>query len=216
MWREASWLTIVFLVDFLVSACACRSVVWFDSLFVSLSLGSCFTRLSGVKCSTSCRRGFIRLYDPCLVYVALQHKFLIGQQFLLAFVMFRAVYPWKDRRDLWSTVLNVVTAPFGRCIFRDTFAGDVMTSLVKVFSDVAYTACFIGTGEVMKLAPGRHSTISADVCKHAPGYALVASPAVHAAPLVCRYKRWLPRHQVPHSCFCSGFVFFRTFAGVCV
>ena len=105
-------------------------------------------------------------------------------QLLVLFLAWRAVFPWDRRRDLWVTVGNVMAAPFGRCLFRDTYAGDVMTSLVKVFSDLAYTACFLGTGEFLKLAPGADVTVSAARCTSAPAYALVASPIVHAAPLV--------------------------------
>lgn len=100
------------------------------------------------------------------------------------FLTWRAFFPWEKRRELWITVRHVVTAPFGRCLFRDTYAGDVMTSLVKVFSDLAYTACFLGTGEFLKLAPGSDVNVSAARCLSAPAYALVASPIVHAAPLV--------------------------------
>jgi len=97
---------------------------------------------------------------------------------------------------MWVTVAHVVVAPFGRCTFRDTFVGDVMTSLVKVFTDLAYTFCFLGTGEFLKLAPGNDSSITSDRCSDAPAYTQVFSPIIHAAPLVrcdravaCLYKQ---------------------------
>lgn len=105
-------------------------------------------------------------------------------QVLVAFMLWRAVFPWERRRGMWVTVAHVVVAPFGRCTFRDTFVGDVMTSLVKVFTDLAYTFCFLGTGEFLKLAPGIDSSITSDRCSDAPAYTQVFSPIIHAAPLV--------------------------------
>lgn len=128
-------------------------------------------------------------------------------------MLWRAVFPWERRRGMWVTVAHVVVAPFGRCTFRDTFVGDVMTSLVKVFTDLAYTFCFLGTGEFLKLAPGNDSSISSDRCSDAPAYTQVFSPIIHAAPLV-RCDRAV--HAYTNSTLtrdCSGFACCRTFAG---
>ena len=42
-------------------------------------------------------------------------------------------------------VFNVVISPFGKVGFAENFAADVLTSLVKVMSYVAYSVCFLVT-----------------------------------------------------------------------
>lgn len=153
VWREASNLTIFYLINFL--------------LFYK-----------------TIRRATYR-FIPAPVYPVS----------LVLVLVWRAFWPWSHRRGMWSTLGNVVTAPFGRCLFRDTFAGDVMTSLVKVFADLAYSACFLGSGEFLKLGPIGGPSIATPWCAHTSAYLLVISPIIHAAPLWFRFMQNLRRYR---------------------
>ena len=66
--------------------------------------------------------------------------------FLFSFMMYKLVHPWKHRRNLWKSAWEVVTAPFAPLTFRHGFVADIFTSMVKVWADLAYTACFFLTG----------------------------------------------------------------------
>jgi hypothetical protein len=67
---------------------------------------------------------------------------------LLLFIYFIlwSFLPWSRRRGLWVTVKDTMIAPFAESKFRETFVGDVMTSVVKVMTDVVYTLCFFTSG----------------------------------------------------------------------
>lgn len=41
---------------------------------------------------------------------------------LLAFLLYRAVFPWRLRRGVWIAVRNVLMAPFKPVSFRDSYA----------------------------------------------------------------------------------------------
>jgi len=60
------------------------------------------------------------------------------------------------RPSLWSSLWNILIAPAGRVSFRDTFVADILTSLVKVFSDL-YMATCLGIMEEY-LTPKDHGT----------------------------------------------------------
>jgi hypothetical protein len=63
----------------------------------------------------------------------------------IAFVLW-LVFPWSRRRGVWITIRNTALAPLFDVKFRDTFVGDVLTSVVKVLTDLVYTFCFYTSG----------------------------------------------------------------------
>jgi hypothetical protein len=68
---------------------------------------------------------------------------------LVLFVCFAiaVVFPWRQRRSLWTTIGSVLLSPLTPVTFRGTFFADVMTSLTKVTNDLTYTLCYFVTGQ---------------------------------------------------------------------
>lgn len=62
-------------------------------------------------------------------------------------IVYHSVFPWVERKQMWYAVYHVLMSPFVSVSFMMNFAGDVMTSLIKPFSDVAYTVCYYGSGD---------------------------------------------------------------------
>ena len=62
-------------------------------------------------------------------------------------ILYHSIFPWVERRQMWTAFGNVCIAPFVSVSFMMNYAGDVMTSLVKPFSDLAYTVCFYVSGD---------------------------------------------------------------------
>ena len=67
---------------------------------------------------------------------------LIGYLFLFLFTSWGIV-----GTGLFSTLKEVVTAPFGTVTFFTAFVGDVLTSMVRPLVDMSFTLCFYFTGE---------------------------------------------------------------------
>jgi len=57
------------------------------------------------------------------------------------FFPFEYFYP-DTRVSFFKILWSVVTAPFGRVRFVESFVGDVLTSMPKVIYDLAYSLCF--------------------------------------------------------------------------
>jgi hypothetical protein len=93
-----------------------------------------------------------------LYFKALRHKGIPGvpPDFfpLLLFVcaIIWGFLPWSRRKGVWLTVKDVVISPFAPSSFRETFVGDVLTSIVKLLTDILYTFCFFFTGAWLLLA----------------------------------------------------------------
>eukprot|EP00301_Raphidiophrys_heterophryoidea_P006412 c12587_g2_i1.p1 GENE.c12587_g2_i1~~c12587_g2_i1.p1 ORF type:complete len:417 (-),score=73.33 c12587_g2_i1:699-1949(-) len=65
---------------------------------------------------------------------------------LFVFMAFKAVTPWKDRKIVWHTIGNILRAPFAPVRFRDFYAADVWTSLVKPSVNIAFGVCYFVSG----------------------------------------------------------------------
>lgn len=58
----------------------------------------------------------------------------------------RLFVPFGRRGRFWGTIKYTLTAPFHRSRFRDSFLGDVLTSLVRPLQDIAFAAAYYVTG----------------------------------------------------------------------
>jgi hypothetical protein len=65
---------------------------------------------------------------------------------LFLYTLWRAVFPWRERRGLWMTLAQSAIAPFGPMRFRHNYAADFLTSMVRVLSDISYTVCYFTGG----------------------------------------------------------------------
>jgi EXS family len=57
----------------------------------------------------------------------------------LTALMVRMIVPLGRRRRFWSTIKCTATAPFNNSRLRDSYLGDVLTSLVRPLQDVAFS-----------------------------------------------------------------------------
>ena len=86
---------------------------------------------------------------------------------------------WKDakqRQSLFRCVLRVLGAPLSTASFAHSFVADVLTSMPKCFSDLLYSACAFGTGEIWSAGVW-------DASAHAysrPAFCADANPNYHA------------------------------------
>jgi hypothetical protein len=58
---------------------------------------------------------------------------------LVLLTTLKLIFPLRQRRPMWKIIFKVVTAPFHSVTFFQTYIGDIFTSLVKVFQDIAWT-----------------------------------------------------------------------------
>lgn len=93
---------------------------------------------------------------------------------------------------MWNSIYKVVTAPFHSPIFFHTYIGDIFTSMVKVFQDVAWTICWVCAGDFLasedsKLA-FRHDWSKSH------WYKQVLIPIITQIPLIIRFNQCLRRY----------------------
>jgi hypothetical protein len=63
--------------------------------------------------------------------------------FLLAYLIYRALLPFKTRMRWWTMLGRVLTAPCHNVIFRDGYIGDLLTSLVRVCVSILFSVVYI-------------------------------------------------------------------------
>ena len=63
----------------------------------------------------------------------------------LTVLMFRTTFPPGRRGRFWGTMKYTFMAPFHASLFRDSFLGDVLTSLVRPFQDIAFALAYYVT-----------------------------------------------------------------------
>lgn len=64
---------------------------------------------------------------------------------LLAFLLYRAVFPWRLRRGVWIAVRNVLMAPFKPVSFRDSYAASVPRPQCNPFQVISRDAVWLVT-----------------------------------------------------------------------
>lgn len=50
---------------------------------------------------------------------------------LVGFFVYKALFPWAQRREIWEILAQIVIAPFGQVEFVHLFTADTMTSFDK-------------------------------------------------------------------------------------
>eukprot|EP00968_Pinguiococcus_pyrenoidosus_P001535 scaffold69_cov248-Pinguiococcus_pyrenoidosus.AAC.29 len=109
-----------------------------DLLSDALDLSIAF--LVSLICFYKAIRGvFLKAVSPSLA-----HLFPLA---LLLFVLYKATTPWDARKPVFTAVIRVLLAPFGESVtFCDGYVGDILTSLVRVLIDLAFTVLFFAAG----------------------------------------------------------------------
>lgn len=94
-----------------------------------------------------------------------------------------------------QTARRIVSAPFGAVAFWDAFAADGLTSLVQPMSDLAYSACYFGSGEWLQ----PHELQGA--CGQSTAAKTIVMPLIAALPLWWRLCQNLQRYNATHCRF---------------
>ena len=111
---------------------------------------------------------------------------------MVLYTVWNLVFPLRTRIPMWKAIGKVVTAPLDSPNFFHGYIGDIFTSMVKVFQDVVWTICWVGSGDFMISEDLKQST------KHEWSstfwYRNVLIPIVCLLPLVIRFNQCLRRY----------------------
>lgn len=102
---------------------------------------------------------------------------------------------------MWGAIWKVVTAPLNSPSFFHGYIGDIFTSMVKVFQDVAWTACWVCSGQFAADENLRDKATFPWETAH--WYKNFLIPIVCLLPLLIRFNQCLRRYidtgdRVPH------------------
>lgn len=111
---------------------------------------------------------------------------------LVIYTLVQLVFPLRSRVPMWQNIWNVVTAPVTSPTFFHGYIGDIFTSMVKVFQDIAWTLFFIFSGDWLVNedlpAAQRHTWAKATY------YRNVLIPILTLFPLLIRFNQCLRRY----------------------
>ena len=68
---------------------------------------------------------------------------------LVAYSVLQLIFPLRTRVPMWKSMWAVVSSPSTSPSFFHGYIGDIFTSVVKVFQDIAWTTCFVASGDWM-------------------------------------------------------------------
>lgn len=117
-----------------------------------------------------------------------------GYPLILVFLTtLKLVFPLRQRMPMWDTIFKVVTAPSSSPNFFQTYVGDIFTSMVKVFQDIAWTLCWVISGDFMESEDSklafRHDWSKSN------WYAKIVIPILTQLPLVIRFNQCLRKYS---------------------
>lgn len=111
---------------------------------------------------------------------------------LVMYTAYQLIFPLRTRGPMWETIGQVVTAPMTGPTFFHGYVGDIFTSMVKVFQDLAWTVFFVLSGDWMVSEDTKAST------KHGwsrkAWYANILIPLLTLLPLWFRFNQCLRRY----------------------
>lgn len=120
---------------------------------------------------------------------------------LVVYTTCQLIFPLRTRGPMWKSIWHVVTAPATSPGFFHGYVGDIFTSLVKVFQDLAWTVFFVLSGDWLI---GEDLEIST---KHnwsrSTLYSKILIPLLTLLPLWFRFNQCLRRYadtgnRLPH------------------
>lgn len=109
------------------------------------------------------------------------------------YALYRLIFPLQLRIPMWTTIWEVVTAPTTSPAFYHSYVGDIFTSMVKVFQDLAWTSGYILSGDFLLSEDSKRAT--RHTWSHASWYAQVLIPLLTLAPLWFRFNQCLRRYM---------------------
>lgn len=66
---------------------------------------------------------------------------------LVVYATYQLIFPLRTRAPMWKTIWQVATSPVTAPSFFHGYVGDIFTSLVKVFQDLAWAIFFVFSGD---------------------------------------------------------------------
>eukprot|EP00546_Thalassionema_frauenfeldii_P015736 CAMPEP_0178913190 /NCGR_PEP_ID=MMETSP0786-20121207/10702_1 /TAXON_ID=186022 /ORGANISM="Thalassionema frauenfeldii, Strain CCMP 1798" /LENGTH=815 /DNA_ID=CAMNT_0020585899 /DNA_START=80 /DNA_END=2527 /DNA_ORIENTATION=+ len=75
---------------------------------------------------------------------------------LVFYTLFSLIFPLRTRVPMWAAIFEVISSPMTSPNFFTVYIADVFTSMVKVFQDIAWTACFMFSGDFLKGETHKH------------------------------------------------------------
>lgn len=116
--------------------------------------------------------------------------------FLIFYAIKCLLFPWNRRKELWLNIKQVFIAPLVSPTFFQTYVGDVFTSMVKIFQDLLWTACFILSGDfLLSVDDQKHGYVHAAKQGYASGWHEQFWYKNIAIPLICMFPLWLRLNQ---------------------
>eukprot|EP00934_Nitzschia_sp_Nitz4_P000939 Nitzschia sp. Nitz4//scaffold98_size77359//32605//35181//NITZ4_005548-RA/size77359-processed-gene-0.16-mRNA-1//1//CDS//3329560757//939//frame0 len=115
---------------------------------------------------------------------------------LVVYTVMQLIFPLRSRGPMWESIRDVVTAPLKSPSFFHGYVGDIFTSMVKVFQDIAWTACWVLSGDFARDDPAMDWA-------SAYWYNRVLIPFLCLFPLLIRFNQCLRRYadtgdRMPH------------------
>jgi len=104
------------------------------------------------------------------------------------------IFPLRTRGPLWVAIWEVITAPLTSPNFFHTYVADVFTSMVKVFQDIVWAACYVLSGDFW-FSENENNDIDPHQWQHEFWFKNVLIPLVCLFPLWIRFNQCLRRYM---------------------
>lgn len=111
---------------------------------------------------------------------------------LVIYTTYRLIFPLRVRGPMWVSIWEVITSPMTSPTFFHGYVGDIFTSMVKVFQDLAWTACFVLTGDWMISEDLEESHVH--LWSKSTWYSKILIPILTLLPLWFRFNQCLRRY----------------------
>jgi len=110
---------------------------------------------------------------------------------LFLYIMYRVFMPWKQRKLIFTSIKDVMVAPFGTTRFKEGFVGDILTSVVRVLIDVVFSVGYFACGLMGWYANSLH--LDQDEVQDWWIFQWVLVPLITVLPLWWRFLQNLQR-----------------------
>ena len=112
---------------------------------------------------------------------------------LVTYTIYRLLFPLRTRLPMWQSIFNVITAPMHSPNFFHSYVGDIFTSMVKVFQDIAWTIFFFLSGDWLISEDSKHA--NRHPWSKTTWYSKVLIPLLTLLPLWFRFNQCLRRYM---------------------
>jgi hypothetical protein len=103
-------------------------------------------------------------------------------------IIYKSLNPWLHRKPGWNALWHCMVAPTVEVTFLTNYVGDVLTSLVKPFTDIAYSVCYFVSGDFLKHLGAK------GYCETLPVYLNVVVPVIVLLPYWLRLMQCMRRY----------------------